>query len=261
MPVIDPSLFIHRFCSKLEFGEALPQVSMTALRLLQRMKRDWMCHGRRPTGLVGAAILIAARYHGFKRTTNQIVHTVHVCDETIRKRLFEFKQTPIARLTREEFEKIDLENDIKEECDPPSFKKSMRTNEILRLANIEKEMVKRAKIIESEISEPQGGRADDQSTTLGVQSNNEDGANSEVTSTALVPVKEENITQKDEEEIDDEEIEGYLLTKEESQVKSIIWHQMHKDWLEEQEIKKKKKNKNNSGVKRRKKNKECKLSE
>jgi len=73
MPVIDPSLFIHRFCDKLEFGEKLSVVSMTALRLLQRMKRDWICHGRRPTGLVGAAILIAARYHGFKRTTNQIV--------------------------------------------------------------------------------------------------------------------------------------------------------------------------------------------
>jgi len=43
---------------------------MTALKLLARMKRDWMCYGRRPTSLCGAAILIAARYHGFKRTTN-----------------------------------------------------------------------------------------------------------------------------------------------------------------------------------------------
>lgn len=154
MPVIDPSLFIHRFCAKLEFGEKLPQVSMTALRLLQRMKRDWMCHGRRPTGLVGAAILIAARYHGFKRTTNQIVQTVHVCDETIRKRLVEFKQTPVAKLTKEEFEKIDLENDIKEECDPPSFKKGSRIKEIMKLTNYEKELVNKASIIEHEILDP-----------------------------------------------------------------------------------------------------------
>mmetsp|Transcript_6069 Transcript_6069/g.5411 ORF Transcript_6069/g.5411 Transcript_6069/m.5411 type:complete len:144 (-) Transcript_6069:1088-1519(-) len=73
LPLIDPSLFIHRFCAKLEFGEKTHLVSITALRLLQRMKRDWMTYGRRPNSLCGAAILIAARYHGFKRTTNQIV--------------------------------------------------------------------------------------------------------------------------------------------------------------------------------------------
>lgn len=101
LPLVDPSLFIHRFCAKLEFAEKAQQVTITALRLLQRMKRDWMSYGRRPNSLCGAAILIAARYHGFKRTTNQIVQTVHVCDETIRKRLEEFKRTSVASLTRE----------------------------------------------------------------------------------------------------------------------------------------------------------------
>jgi len=101
LPLIDPSLFIHRFCAKLEFGEKTHLVSITALRLLQRMKRDWMTYGRRPNSLCGAAILIAARYHGFKRTTTQIVQNVHVSDETIRKRLEEFKKTTVASLTRE----------------------------------------------------------------------------------------------------------------------------------------------------------------
>jgi len=31
------------------------------------MNRSWMTLGRRPNGLCGAAILIAARMHGFKR--------------------------------------------------------------------------------------------------------------------------------------------------------------------------------------------------
>ena len=62
-----------------------------------------MVTGRRPNGLCGAAILIAARYHGFKRSTAQIVRIVHVCDETIRRRLDEFKTTRTAALTREEF--------------------------------------------------------------------------------------------------------------------------------------------------------------
>lgn len=137
--MIDPSLFIDRFCVKLEFGDKLSEVSMTALRILQRMKRDWMCHGRRPTGLVGAAILMAARLHGFKRTTNEIVKTVHVCDETIRKRIVEFKETSVAKLTREEFEKIDLVNDIPEESDPPAFKRSLKMKELLKLTNKEME--------------------------------------------------------------------------------------------------------------------------
>lgn len=38
----------------LEFGEKNHDVSMTAMRLVQRMKRDWMHTGRRPSGLCGA---------------------------------------------------------------------------------------------------------------------------------------------------------------------------------------------------------------
>ena len=52
--VADPCLYIHRFAHKLEFGEKTHEVSMTALRLVSRMKRDWMAQGRRPSGLCGA---------------------------------------------------------------------------------------------------------------------------------------------------------------------------------------------------------------
>jgi transcription factor IIIB subunit 2 len=240
MPVIDPSLFIHRFCAKLEFGEKLSQVSMTALRLLQRMKRDWMCHGRRPTGLVGAAILIAARYHGFKRTTNQIVQTVHVCDETIRKRLVEFKQTSVAKLTREEFEKLDLEKDIKEECDPPAFRRANRMKEILKITNYEKEMEKKGKMIEFKID-------GEEESAKPVENDAEKAKRQE----------EEEEKDKNLSEIDEDDIEQYILTHEESALKSIIWHHIHKEWLEEQEIKEKKKNlKSTSGVRRKKKTRE-----
>lgn len=50
----DPCLYIPRFAHLLEFGDKNHEVSMTALRLLQRMKRDWMHTGRRPSGLCGA---------------------------------------------------------------------------------------------------------------------------------------------------------------------------------------------------------------
>lgn len=55
----DPCLYIPRFAHLLEFGEKNHEVSMTALRLLQRMKRDWMHTGRRPSGLCGAGKVLA----------------------------------------------------------------------------------------------------------------------------------------------------------------------------------------------------------
>jgi transcription factor IIIB subunit 2 len=69
LPLIDPSLFIRRFCGALEFGDKQIEVEITANRLLKRMRVDWLEQGRRPSSLCGAAILISARYHGFKRTT------------------------------------------------------------------------------------------------------------------------------------------------------------------------------------------------
>lgn len=50
----DPCLYILRFAYKLEFGEKTHEVSNTALRLVSRMKRDWLSMGRRPSGLCGA---------------------------------------------------------------------------------------------------------------------------------------------------------------------------------------------------------------
>uniref|UniRef100_M4AVM8 B-related factor 1 n=1 Tax=Xiphophorus maculatus TaxID=8083 RepID=M4AVM8_XIPMA len=121
-PAIDPCLYIPRFTQMLEFGEKSREVSMTALRLVQRMKRDWMHTGRRPSGLCGAALLVAARLHDFCRTTKEIVNVVKVCESTLRKRLTEFEDTPTSQLTIEEFMRVDLDG----ECDPPCFTAGLR---------------------------------------------------------------------------------------------------------------------------------------
>ncbi|OWF45446.1 Transcription factor IIIB 90 kDa subunit [Mizuhopecten yessoensis] len=113
----DPCLYIQRFAHKLEFEDKTHDVSMIALRLVQRMKRDWMHTGRRPSGLCGAALLVAARMSNFNRSVKDIIKVVKVCDTTIRKRLAEFQDTPSSQLTIEEFQNIDLEA----EHDPPSF--------------------------------------------------------------------------------------------------------------------------------------------
>ncbi|XP_070449080.1 transcription factor IIIB 90 kDa subunit isoform X4 [Equus przewalskii] len=144
-PAIDPCLYIPRFAHLLEFGEKNHEVSMTALRLLQRMKRDWMHTGRRPSGLCGAALLVAARMHDFRRTVKEVISVVKVCESTLRKRLTEFEDTPTSQLTVDEFMKIDLE----EECDPPSYTAGQRK---LRMKELEQVLSKQLEEVEGEIS-------------------------------------------------------------------------------------------------------------
>ncbi|NXJ07235.1 TF3B factor, partial [Odontophorus gujanensis] len=144
-PAIDPCLYIPRFAHMLEFGDKNHEVSMTALRLLQRMKRDWMHTGRRPSGLCGAALLVAARMHDFRRTVKEVIRVVKVCESTLRKRLTEFEYTPTSQLTIDEFMRIDLE----EECDPPSFTAGQKK---LKIQQLEKALSKKLEDFEGEIS-------------------------------------------------------------------------------------------------------------
>jgi transcription factor IIIB subunit 2 len=70
---VDPSLFIHRFADRLNFGKKFHVVANCALRLVASMKRDWMQTGRRPSGICGAALFIAAHVHGFERSKADVV--------------------------------------------------------------------------------------------------------------------------------------------------------------------------------------------
>eukprot|EP00898_Chlorokybus_atmophyticus_P004409 jgi/Chlat1/496/Chrsp103S01101 len=101
---VDPSLFIHRFADRLDFGKRMHPVANTALRLVASMKRDWMQTGRRPSGICGAALLIAAHAHGFERSKRDVIAVVHVCEATLKKRLTEFESTEASALTISEFE-------------------------------------------------------------------------------------------------------------------------------------------------------------
>ena len=142
LPIIDPSLYIHRFASKLEFGDKTHLVSMSALRLVQRMKRDWIQTGRRPSGICGAALLIASRVHGFRRTQREVVRVVRICDVTLRRRLVEFSETPMGALTARQLETVDIE--AFPAADPPSYTRNRReeTTALARLTMSEEEKVR-----------------------------------------------------------------------------------------------------------------------
>jgi transcription factor IIIB subunit 2 len=130
LPVIDPSLFIHRFANDLEFGDQAHVVATTALKIVSRMKRDWINQGRRPSGICAAALIIAARMHGFSRTQKDMVEKLSICEETLRNRLAEFEATPSGRLTMDEF----LTQDLPTEADPPSFQKNRGLDVAAKLA-------------------------------------------------------------------------------------------------------------------------------
>lgn len=104
IPVIDPSLYIERFVSRLQIGNKTQRVGMSALRLIARMKREWVSTGRRPSGLCGAAILLASKLHGIRKTEKEIGDIVRIGNLVIKSRLKEINQTSIKKLTVDEID-------------------------------------------------------------------------------------------------------------------------------------------------------------
>lgn len=152
IPSVDPCLYIMRFANRLQLGAKTHEVSMTALRIVQRMKKDCMHSGRRPTGLCGAALLIAARMHDFNRTLLDVIGVVKIHESTLRKRLSEFAETPSGGLTLEEFMTVDLER----EQDPPSFK-AARKKDRERIKDIgEQELTELQKQIDAHLEKDLG---------------------------------------------------------------------------------------------------------
>lgn len=68
---------MERFAAQIALGDKTNAVAQTGVRLVQAMARDWICTGRRPTGLCGAALLIAARYHGIKINAEDISSVIY----------------------------------------------------------------------------------------------------------------------------------------------------------------------------------------
>ncbi|KAL0953361.1 hypothetical protein HGRIS_004598 [Hohenbuehelia grisea] len=130
LPLVDPSHYISRFAALLEFGDETHKVASDAIRLVQRFDRDWMTRGRRPAGICGAALLLAARMNNFRRSVEEIVQVVKIADTTLKKRLDEFKATPSGALTLADFRSVWLDD----EMDPPAFLKAKEKEEQARQA-------------------------------------------------------------------------------------------------------------------------------
>ncbi|KAL7681929.1 putative transcription factor TFIIB, brf1, TBP-binding domain, Cyclin-like superfamily [Plasmopara halstedii] len=157
LPLIDPSLYIHRFASQLNFVGKTHSIATTALRLVATMKRDWIETGRRPSGICGAALLIAARSQSVMCSLYDVMDVVNIGERTLKQRLYEFSLTPTAQLTYDQVGKFEMS---RVECDPPSFQRH-REKEVMEMLLLEsktlqlepKRRKRRRKMLEDESDE------------------------------------------------------------------------------------------------------------
>ena len=255
---VDPSLYIHRFADRLSFGKKMHAVANTALRLVASMKRDWMQTGRRPSGVCGAALFIAAHLHGFERTKRDVVGVVHVGEGTLKKRLGEFGLTPSAKLTLDEFNAQAAQYEevhrqmlmgggaTKESkaaaeleqftggfgggANPPSFRgpevpllEGSIMQDAATIAAIEAPPVQ-----ELPAQEAAGGSGREQRAKTRAQkaaASTQGGGGEGGEGTGGEP-EDDNLS-----DIDDDEIERYIHSAEEVQYKEVVWTELNKDYL------------------------------
>ena len=125
LPVVDPALYIHRYATRLDLGDKMNTVITSALRIVSRLKKDWIATGRRPDGVCAVAMLIGCRAHGFNIGQGVISKIFRISSETLKRRLDDFKATPSAQLTIAQFNV----NDLDLEFDPPSFIRAVEASE------------------------------------------------------------------------------------------------------------------------------------
>ncbi|XP_006565323.1 transcription factor IIIB 90 kDa subunit [Apis mellifera] len=295
IPSVDPCLYIMRFANKLEFGEKTHEVSMTALRIVQRMKRDSIHSGRRPSGLCGAALLMAARLHEFNRSPTDIIKIVKVHESTLRKRLIEFGDTPSSALTLEEFMTVDLE----EEQDPPAFKIARKKDRerLQRLENIDTEINELQAEIDKQLEDHRLGKArkrkdaaiiEKEDTDRFIRESNLDviknyvendiddpdneiqnsessnannrliiGLGPNIASMGLISTNnrenetkesvninfENNSGEIDVADLDDEELDSYIMSEKEAQFKHNLWNKVNAEYLIQQKEREEKRQK------------------
>ncbi|KAI9704376.1 MAG: transcription factor TFIIIB subunit brf1 [Candelina mexicana] len=163
LPKVVPEHLIYKFATKLEFEEKTMKVAEDAVVIMQRMCRDWMTDGRRPAGLCGACLILAARMNNFRRSVREVVYVVKVTDVTINLRLGEFKVTDTSDLTVDEFRRYGLQVGSRRE--PPVYvqqrdgKKGKKRKRTRQLGDEEPEVISDSESQRATSAQPAGSRS------------------------------------------------------------------------------------------------------
>ncbi|KAI5168696.1 transcription factor IIIB 90 kDa subunit [Pancytospora epiphaga] len=209
IPLVDPSLYMHRFVSQLKFQNN--EILDFSVRLVARMKKDWILAGRRPNNSCGAALLIASRIFNEERHIAEVAKVVSASVSTVSKRLREIAETESANLGIFEFKDVW----ISEEDNPPIMKKIKRSK-------------RRKPILRDIYSSPTD------SIERGTRESEEH---------ICVPVEDVDS------DVSNFDIDGLILNEDEVKSKQEIWESLYGDFVIERDIKRK--NKPRSVKKRR----------
>jgi transcription factor IIIB subunit 2 len=259
IPIIDPSLYIHRFAAQLELKsnensqliDKTHMVAMSALRLVAKMKRDWISIGRRPSGICGACLLIAARMHGFKRSQKEILNIVKICDVTLRKRLLEFTASDSAELTFEQFESLtseEIETCSAKGLDPPAFSRNRLAESQEKPSNPQKIQLTAQEIeeqLEKLLAKEEFQQLQDPiDMNEAVNRNNHP---SIIKQAAESDNHDNNIEIDTFSDINDEEIDSMICTEEEVRFKTAAWESINANFIKTAQNKAKQANAESTG--------------
>ncbi|ESQ30216.1 hypothetical protein EUTSA_v10011362mg [Eutrema salsugineum] len=261
--LVDPSLYIPRFTNSLLKGaqDKAKNVVKTATAIIASMKRDWMQTGRKPSGVCGAAIYIAALSHGVMCARTDIGKIVHMCEATITKRLIEFANTEAASLNVDELTERERElhnntfnstpnsdngvNCIHKDCKP------FRCGLCESCYNV---FDKVSGGLDGGSDPPAFQRAEKERIEKAAREENEGGIGSLNHDEPLnVSKREKQCPEKGQGEkdghseasdesgsfsdVDDSEVDDNLLNEEETRLKTIAWNLQNREYLEEQAAK------------------------
>ncbi|KAJ2125863.1 transcription factor TFIIIB subunit brf1 [Coemansia sp. RSA 720] len=273
LPIVDPSLYIARFAGMLQFGDKTQQVIVDASRLVQRMDRDWIRTGRRPAGICGACLLIAARLHNFRRTQREIIQVVKIADTTLRRRLDELRLTPSGNLSVSDFRGLWLE----QSADPPAFTNNRIKARRAMLAQQEHQQqqsestetpLQRLARTGNHLPQQEGNPAgnteteDEQINVVDFEGNVDRAFAEEFASylraeslkfiTSDMANDDFNPDVSTWSDLDDDEVNNVMLNEEEVRTKTEMWDRENKEFMEEQERKRQARELDEGARKRRK---------
>lgn len=178
--------------------------------------------------------------HDFNRTTDDIIKVVHCHHATLKKRLLEFKDTPSSMLSIEQFMTVDLE----ETHDPPSYrvaraKDKERIDKFFEANDSEKVIDEVKSAIEKELGKKKNTKLFGVNLVELSAETSVPGVSSKPVnvgpSLEIMGLSENRRTYEDDDEeesscvveIDEDEIDSYILSKESHQIKRNMWMKMH----------------------------------
>ena len=206
IPLLDSSLILKKLISKFKNfnSNEIQQINQIAFKILQCMKKNWLIEGRNPNGICAACIFISLKLNNFK--TDDVCKIINISKKTINLRINEFKQTKFALLSKDELLNINLDN--YEENNPPSFIKN-RENDFKENNN--------NKLNSLDFKKEDSNLLTNYKSDVNIDKNDIKNNNNN---------NDENLS-----DLNDDEINDYLVNEDEYKIKKSLWEEKNKDWM------------------------------